>query len=291
MAQPARIAEMLQPGSVAVIGASDDLSKFGGRLFHLLVRHRFDGAIYPINRRRESLSGIRCYAQISATPRPPDMAVMAVPRDHVEAAVRECAQAGTRLAIVITAKFWPSLLIRNHGMSVAEAGLVLSLVFGISGAIGTFSGGFLVDRLTGKDRRWYAWVPLLGVGLATLPYYFAILSHNTAAALLVLFLAGIVKSFYLGPCIAASHAMVPPRMRALTSAVLFFVLNMIGLGLGPLFTGLMSDLLAPLSGADNLRHTMCATTTISLLAVPMFWQASRHLPSNLSAKACPTGAH
>ena len=105
MAQPARIAEMLQPGSVAVIGASDDLSKFGGRLFHLLVRHRFDGAIYPINRRRESLSGIRCYAQISATPRPPDMAVMAVPRDHVEAAVRECAQAGTRLAIVITAKF------------------------------------------------------------------------------------------------------------------------------------------------------------------------------------------
>ena len=77
--------------------------------------------------------------------------------------------------------------------------------------------------------------------------------------------------------------MVPPRMRALTSAVLFFVLNMIGLGLGPLFTGLMSDLLAPLSGADNLRHAMCATTTISLLAVPMFWQASRHLPSNLSA--------
>ena len=105
MAQPARIAEMLQPGSVAVIGASDDLSKFGGRLFHLLVRHRFDGAIYPINRRRESLSGMRCYPQISATPRPPDMAVVAVPRDHVEAAVRECAQAGTRLAIVITAKF------------------------------------------------------------------------------------------------------------------------------------------------------------------------------------------
>ena len=187
--------------------------------------------------------------------------------------------------------FWPSLLIRSHGMSVAEVGLVLSLVFGISGAVGTFSGGFLVDRLSGKDRRWYAWVPLLGVALAAAPYYFATLSHNTAVALGVLFLGGIVKSFHIGPCIAASHAMVPPRMRALTSAVLFFILNMIGLGLGPLFTGLMSDLLAPLSGADNLRHAMCATTTISLLAVPMFWQASRHLPSNLSAKARPTGAH
>ena len=184
--------------------------------------------------------------------------------------------------------FWPSLLIRNHGMSVAEVGLVLSLVFGISGAIGTFSGGFLVDRLSGKDRRWYAWVPLLGVTLAAGPYYFANLENNTGVALFVLFVGGIFKSFHIGPCIAASHAMVPPRMRALTSAVLFFVLNMIGLGLGPLFTGLMSDLLAPLSGADNLRHAMCATTTLGLLAVPMFWQASRHLPSSLSASAADT---
>ena len=186
--------------------------------------------------------------------------------------------------------FWPSLLLRNHGMSVAEAGLVLSLVFGISGAVGTFSGGFLVDRLSGKDRRWHAWVPLLGVALAALPYYVATLSHNTTVALLLLFVGGIVKSFHIGPCIAASHAMVPPRMRALTSAVLFFILNTIGLGLGPLFTGLMSDLLAPISGADNLRHAMCATTTISLLAVPMFWQASRYLSPDLSARACPSGA-
>ena len=184
--------------------------------------------------------------------------------------------------------FWPSLLIRSHGMSVAEVGLALSLVSGISGAIGTFSGGFLVDRLSGKDRRWYAWMPLLGVALAAAPYYFAILSHDTTAALIILFLALMVKSFYLGPCIAASHAMVPPRMRALTSAVLFFILNMIGLGLGPLFTGLMSDLLAPISGADNLRHAMCATTTLGLLALPMFWQASRRLPLELSAHP---GAH
>ena len=179
--------------------------------------------------------------------------------------------------------FWPSLLIRSHGMSIAEVGLALSLVSGISGAVGTFSGGFLVDRLSGKDRRWYAWVPLLGVALAAVPYYVATLENNTSVALLVLFLGGIVKSFHIGPCIAASHAMVPPRMRALTSAVLFFVLNMIGLGLGPLFTGLMSDLLAPISGADNLRHAMCATTTLGLLAVPMFWQASRRLPLDLSA--------
>ena len=102
---PAPIADMLQAGSIAVIGASDDLSKFGGRLFHLLVRHGFDGAIYPINRKRQSLSGLPCYRQIRATPTPPDLAVVAVPRDHVKAAVRECAQAGTKAAIIVTAKF------------------------------------------------------------------------------------------------------------------------------------------------------------------------------------------
>ena len=105
MTRPARIAEMLEPKSVAVIGASEDLTKFGGRLFKLLVHHGFEGAIYPINRKRETLLDIPCYTDIGATPTPPDMAVMAVPRDHVKAAVRECAEAGTKAAIIITAKF------------------------------------------------------------------------------------------------------------------------------------------------------------------------------------------
>lgn len=105
MTRPTRIAEMLEPKSVAVIGASEDLTKFGGRLLKLLVHHGYEGQIYPINRKRESLLGIACHTDIGATPTPPDMAVMAVPRDHVKAAVRECAEASTKAAIIITAKF------------------------------------------------------------------------------------------------------------------------------------------------------------------------------------------
>lgn len=101
-AQPRGI---LAPRSVAVIGASEDLTKFGGRIYKNLVHHRFSGAIYPINPKREQLLGIRCYPSIADTPTPPDMAVMAVPRDAVKDAVEACGAAGTRAAIVITAKF------------------------------------------------------------------------------------------------------------------------------------------------------------------------------------------
>ena len=100
-----RAGGILEPGSVAVIGASEDLTKFGGRIYKNLVHHGYRGRIYPINPKREQLLGIQCYPSIDATPTPPDMAVMAVPRDSVKQAVEACAAAGTKAAIVITAKF------------------------------------------------------------------------------------------------------------------------------------------------------------------------------------------
>jgi predicted MFS family arabinose efflux permease len=186
--------------------------------------------------------------------------------------------------------FFPSFLIRNHGMSIADVGLVLSLVAGFSGAIGTFAGGYLADRFAHRDRRWYTWVPLLGVALAFLPYFYVLLADNTTSILAVLFLVSIVNSLYLGPSIAISHALVPPRMRALTSAVLFFVLNMIGLGLGPFLTGLASDLLQPIAGDQNLRYAMLITACVGLLAMLMFFLGSRHLIADLDAAERDNGA-
>ena len=178
--------------------------------------------------------------------------------------------------------FLPSFLIRNHGMAIAEVGLVLSLVAGFSGAIGTFSGGLLADRLGIHDQRWYTWIPLAGMLLAFPPYFYVLLGDSTTGILLVLFLVSIVNSLYLGPSIAISHALVPPHMRALTSAVLFFVLNMIGLGLGPFLTGLASDLLQPIAGDQNLRYAMVLTACMGPVAVLMFYLASRHLPQDLA---------
>jgi MFS family permease len=178
--------------------------------------------------------------------------------------------------------FFPSYLIRIHGLSIAEVGMVLALVAGLSGAIGTFLGGYLGDRFGARDMRWYLWIPLLGVSLSFGPYVYIVMTDNTSTALTTLFFAATLKALYLGPCIAISHALVPPGMRALTSAILFFILNMIGLGAGPFLTGLVSDLLKPEYGEQSLRYSMLITTQVSLLAMGLFYMAARHLPADLA---------
>lgn len=102
---PATVAQLLEPHSVAVIGASEDQTKFGGRLYRMLIKHGYSGTIYPINPGRESLFGIPTCKSVAATPTPPDMVVMALPRDKVKAEIEAAAARGARGGIIITAKF------------------------------------------------------------------------------------------------------------------------------------------------------------------------------------------
>ena len=101
----ASVAQLLAPRSVAVIGASEDQTKFGGRLYRSLLKHGYAGTVYPINPGRDSLFGIKTYPGVEATPEPPDMVVMALPRDKVKAAIAAAAARGARGGIIITAKF------------------------------------------------------------------------------------------------------------------------------------------------------------------------------------------
>lgn len=97
--------DLLNPRSVAVIGASEDQTKFGGRLYRMLLKHRYDGTVYPINPARDTLFGLKTYASIEATPAAPDMVVMALPRDKVKGEIAACAARGAKAAIIITSKF------------------------------------------------------------------------------------------------------------------------------------------------------------------------------------------
>lgn len=180
--------------------------------------------------------------------------------------------------------FFPSFLIRNHGLSIAQVGMVLALVSGIGGAVGTYLGGYLGDRFGARDPRWYLWVPMYGALIAFGPYLYVLLTDNTTHLLVILIFTNILTALYLGPCIAMSHALVPPSMRALTSAILFFVLNMIGLGLGPFLTGLTSDLLAPRFGDQSLRYAMVLASMTALVAILMFYLGARRLPADLARR-------
>ena len=188
----------------------------------------------------------------------------------------------TSLAAYGNGNFFPSYLIRNHGMTIAEVGIALGLVSGSAGALGTFLGGFLSDRFGKEDKRWYIWIPIAGKLLALIPMLYALLGGNPTWILVALFPANILNTLYLGPSIALSHTLVSPSMRAMASATLFFVLNMIGLGLGPVMVGLLSDWYEPMFGSDNLRYAMLTALGVALSGVFCFWMAARHLPADLA---------
>ena len=99
------VGPLMAPRSVAVMGASEDQGKFGGRLYRLLLKHGYAGTVYPINPNRKELLGLKAYPDLAATPAPAELAVMAVPRPMVAPMIETCARIGVRGAIIITSKF------------------------------------------------------------------------------------------------------------------------------------------------------------------------------------------
>lgn len=179
-----------------------------------------------------------------------------------------------------TLTFIPSFLIRSHAMSVSEVGVALGLIIGVSGVIGALSGGFLADKLGKNDMRWYMWVPGIGI-LISLPFSMLALTLESLNTVLVcIFISNVFMSCYLGPTIAIAHHLVKPSMRATTSAILFFILNIVGLGCGPVVTGMISDYLAPKYGVESLRYALIFSSLVILIAVVQYLRSGSALPKH-----------
>lgn len=174
-------------------------------------------------------------------------------------------------------------LIRSHEMPVTEVGAWLALISGI-GAIGTFAGGYLSDKLADRydDRRWYMWVP----GYSTLfmvPFQFvAYLYGGIWAVIPSLMIVAILGGMYLGPSFAMTQGLVTLRMRAVASAILLFMLNIIGMGMGPYLVGVFSDLLNPATGIDSLRYALCLAVLVNAWAAVHYFVGAQSLRRDLA---------
>ena len=177
----------------------------------------------------------------------------------------------------------PSFLIRSYGMATGPIGTWLALIVGVGGGLGTFFSGYFSDRLGSKDCRWYVWISLLGFGIS-LPLIFAMLFVDNAVLSLIFFIIpGALQSIYLAPLIAVTHSLVESRMRAQASAVVFLILNLIGLGLGPLLIGILSDILAPSFGTNSLRYSMMILISTALgWGLIHFMLAARTIKKDMS---------
>ncbi|RAK56491.1 spinster family MFS transporter [Phenylobacterium deserti] len=140
--------------------------------------------------------------------------------------------------------FTPPHFIRNFGIGLAQVGLVVGLISGVAAGLGTLGGGFLSDRLARRSVRWYALTPAIGLGLSAPLYLIAFNQQSWQATALWLLVPGVLHYSYLAPTFGVIQNMVDVRRRATATAILFFFLNLIGLGGGPPFTGWVIDHMA-----------------------------------------------
>lgn len=96
---------ILNPRSVAVVGASSDPAKFGGRVMHFLLKHGYRGRIVPVHPAATEILGLPATANLCAAGDPVDVCILALPAGHLPAALEDCGRAGARGAVVITADF------------------------------------------------------------------------------------------------------------------------------------------------------------------------------------------
>ncbi len=207
--------------------------------------------------------------------------------------------AGTALKAFIAygqTPFMASFFYRVHGPELAEVaktfglksggflGLALGLSFGLTGLLGAWLGGYLGDRMGRRDAAAYGAIPAVA-GLLALPMTVcALVSPSVATAFGFLVVAGVLNNVWSGPTHAAILGLPPGHMRATTSSILLLIINGVGLGLGPVAVGALSDLLGGpggLGSAEGVRWALIAASSLSLVMAALYWASRPHLRREL----------
>lgn len=169
----------------------------------------------------------------------------------------------------------PAFFIRLHGLSLTEIGLYFGATGVIGGVLGTVFGGYVLTRIGSRDVRWELWWPMLVFAL--FPFFMlpSFLVADWKVALGLQLVAFFIGSSGGGVALSALQTYVEPHRRATVVAIQLLMSSLLGLGLGPVTVGVMSDLLAPVLHAESLRYALVATTCMPFWAATHFWLAAR----------------
>lgn len=182
--------------------------------------------------------------------------------------------------------FFPSFLDRSFDMDRATIGKWLGLILGIAGGVGFFGGGFLADHFGRSKRRNALWL-IAAMMLVTGAFDVAVFLAPSAAWTLMIFIVPAATSnIYLAPVLAQTQSLVGLRMRGVASALMLLILNMIGLGLGPLAVGYISDLLAPRFADESMRYSLLIICAVLLpWAAWHYYLAGKSIDADLARAA------
>lgn len=174
--------------------------------------------------------------------------------------------------------FWlPSFFNRSFGLSLLQVSYYYSSICLVGGVAGVWLGGWLGDRFGATHKSAYALIPAAALLLCLPCYAYGVLATTFSWSFVVFVVPAALSLVWLGPTTAAVQHLVPPAMRAVASAIFLFILNLIGLGLGSLLTGALSDSLRARFGTDSLRYAILAVTGFYVVGAILFVLSSRRL--------------
>ena len=159
------------------------------------------------------------------------------------------------------------MLMRVKGATLTQVSNYYGWVIGVTGVIGTFSAGWLADKLGHRDRRWYAWIPVIAFTLSLPALAGMIWAPTWQVALMFIAIPALLNNMYLAPALAVVQNAVPPGQRTMAGAILLFVLNLIGLGGGPIFLGRVSDMAKGRFGDQSLLVGYAALAPVIVIAI------------------------
>jgi MFS transporter, Spinster family, sphingosine-1-phosphate transporter len=177
----------------------------------------------------------------------------------------------------------PTFLIRSYGLSTAQVGLWLSVTLGLSGFIGCYFSGVWATRHAGHDERRQLRVVATAIALSGILSIFVYVSSSPFWAFVLMGIYTTGLNAINGPVVSTIQTLVPERMRAVAFALVYLFANFIGMGLGPLAVGAMSDAFNPWAGPESLRYALVALTPGFVWCAWHAWQASKTVQRDIQA--------
>lgn len=192
----------------------------------------------------------------------------------------------TTLSAYAIAMWNTSFLMRSHGLSLQHAGLLVGVVCGVCAGTGGLFSGWLSDRLCRRHPHWQVSIPILGhlLGLCALAPYLlwsdAVLMHLGDVPIPVAMLWCALYAFFAVWWVAPSYnlvtQLVPANRRGSAMALQTIISTLLGVGVGPLLTGLFSDMLQPVLGQQSLRYALLLVNLPVICSVLLLMRTAHH---------------
>ena len=175
----------------------------------------------------------------------------------------------------------PSYLVRSHHLSLGDAGGALSLMYGLGGTSVMLLTMVVLGKLARRDARSVPWFVAAVIFIATVPSIIAYMANSAAVAIGMMWIFIPLSYAAFGPTFALLQNLVPASMRAQTVAIMLFTSNIANLVIAPQVVGFASDSLAPVYGAESLRHALIPLAFVGFWAAWHYSLCAKHLVAGL----------